>query len=605
MHLSGLIPEDIIGRVRDSADVVELVSRYVSLKKTGANYKGLCPFHKEKTPSFIVSPARQTFHCFGCGEGGTVFQFLMKTDRVSFPEAVRSLAKQANIDIPETRAAGPDQEANRDERSRLYEANRRAADFYARQLAGPMGKTARDYIKGRGISDAMVEHCCLGYSGESWDGLIKAASAAGIPPALLVKAGLVIERENASNCYDRFRNRLMFPIFDTQDRVIGFGARALGDDDVKYLNSPETVLFSKGRHLYGLNWARKPIIDSGRVVVVEGYTDVIMAHQHGCTNVVATLGTALTRDHIQSLRRLADRVDVVFDSDSAGQQAAERSMELFVNEGAGAFVGAGFDVRIATLGQDKDPCDLIAEHGPAAFTSAVDAGVDVFAQKVDIVSRRYDLTTVDGKTKALDEVLALLALVPNAVARELHTDALVKLLADKFRIDDAALRSRLAQMERRTRRGRGRAAEPAAAAPAFTPAERGVIEGILNAPDLAPVLFEELTRDDFENTQMGDLFERARELYEEHGTVDPAHLLGLLEDTEMASFVSGILSAEPRPGLDNVALDCRNALLRQRTQRQIREIQSKLRHAKDTGDEKLTDDLNTQYLKLQREVLAL
>ena len=603
--MSGLIPEDIISRIRDSADIVELVSRYVSLKKTGANYKGLCPFHKEKTPSFIVSPTRQTFHCFGCGEGGTVFQFLMKIDRVSFPEAVRSLAKQANIEIPETRATGPDQEARRDESARLYEANRRAADFYARQLAGPMGKAARGYIKDRGISDAMVEQCCLGYSGESWDGLINAASAARISPALLVKAGLAIEREGRSGCYDRFRNRLMFPIFDTQERVIGFGARTLGDDEVKYLNSPETAIFSKGRNLYGLNWARKSIVDTGRVIVVEGYTDVIMARQHGCINVVATLGTALTREHIQALRRFAHRVDVVFDSDSAGQHAAERSMELFVNEGAGEFVGAGFDVRIATLGQDKDPCDLIAEHGPAAFTSVVDAAVDVFTQKVNIVSRRYDLSMVDGKTKALDEVLALLALVPNAVARELHTDALVRLLADKFRIDDRALRSRLAQIERRTRRDRGRPAAQTASAPAFGAAERGVLEGILNAPDLAPVLFEELTPDDFESRQLGDLFARARELYEAHGAVNPSHMLAPLEDTEAASFVSGILTSEPRPGLESAALDCRNALLKRRTQNQIREIQNRLRHATDTGDEKLADDLNTQYLKLQREVLPL
>ena len=603
--MSGFIPEDIINRVRDSVDIVDVVSRHLSLKKTGANYKALCPFHKEKTPSFIVSPSRQTFHCFGCGKGGSVFHFVMAMDRISFPESVRMLAKEVHIEIPDTRRSGPEAEAAKDERTRLYEANRRAVDFFARMLGTSAGERAREYIAGRGITEEMVERCGLGYSPDSWDALITAAGAAGVSAALLSKAGLAVRREDGSGCYDRFRNRLMFPIFDTQDRVVGFGARAMVDDDVKYLNTPETPIFSKGRNLYGLNWARRSIVDTKRVAVVEGYTDVIMAHQHGVENVVATLGTALTRDHIRVLRRFAERVDVVFDSDAAGQRAAERSMELFVDEGAGDFVAAGLDVRIATVEAGKDPCDLIAERGPEVFAETLDRAVDVFTRKIDIASRRYDMATVEGKAKAVDEVLALVALVPNAVGRELRIDAAAALLSDSFGVGTGALRSRLAQIERRKRRGIPADEPPGRPAGPEDAAERSVIEALLVAPDVAPEVFDQLSADDFAGAGFRQLFEAARNLYEADGAVDVSRLLSRLADPDLGGFVSGVVNRPPRPGLESTGRDCIRALQKRRAQRKIRDIQKELEKAKTSGDEKRTDDLNAQYLSLQREVLAL
>jgi len=606
--LSGFIPEDIINRVRDSVDIVGLVSRYLSLKKAGASFKALCPFHKEKTPSFIVTPSRQTFKCFGCGKGGNVFHFVMAMDRVSFPEAVRTLAKEAGVEVPEARKPTPAQETARTERELLYDANRRAADFYAKTLASAAGQAAREYVEARGISDEMTERCCLGYSPDSWEALIRAAGSAGIATDVLCKAGLAIQRDDGS-CYDRFRDRLIFPIFDAQERVIGLGARTMGDSEVKYINTPETPIFSKGRNLYGLNWARKAIVDHKRAAVVEGYTDVIMAHQHGCMAVVATLGTALTREHIQVLRRFAERIDVVFDSDAAGQQAAERSMELFLNEGAGEFLAAGFDVRMAALEGGNDPCDLIAAQGADAFVKALDAGDDVVTRKIKIVSERYDASTVDGKTKAVDDVLGLVAVIPNAVGRQLTVDAAVRKLSDAFGLEDRVVRARLGQLERRTRRRPGAAEEPARAAVSYDPAELGVIEAILAVPDLAGRIFDEVAAGDFSNEALRSLFQMMKDAHDSDGTVHGEQLLGALQDTETASLVSGVLSAEPRTDVDQAGLDCVRALMKRRLHQRIQAVKKEIEAAKDRRHDDawaaLVTELNDLNTELQREVLAL
>ena len=584
-----------------------MASKYISLKKTGANFKALCPFHKEKTPSFTVSASRQTFKCFGCGKGGNAFHFVMEMDRVSFPEAVRSLAKEAGIEIPEARKPTPAQLEERDERALLYEANRRAADFFAKALASPAGEQARNYIEGRSISAQMVQTCCLGYSPDSWTALTSAAAAAGLSANILCRAGLAIERDDGS-CYDRFRNRLMFPIFDTQDRVIGFGARTMGDD-VKYLNTPETPIFNKGQNLYGLNWARKAIVDNKRVAVVEGYTDVIMAHQHGCMAVVATLGTALTRDHIHTLRRFAERVDVVFDSDTAGQQAAERSMELFVNEGAGEFIAAGFDVRIATIQGDKDPCDLIIAQGVSAFNDALDDATDVITRKIAIATGRNDIEAVDGKTQAVDEVLALAAVIPNAIGRQLAIDAAVRKLSDAFGLQDRVLRARLSQIERRSRRRTAPGDDAPPTNNSHDPAELGVIDAILTAPELAGRIFGEIEEDDFTSAMLRQLFKTMKDAYESDGTVHGEQLLGTLHDSEQASLVSGIMSTEPRPGGQHAGADCLLVLMKRRIRQRIRAVTKEIETAKTSGNEDtwivLTQELNDLHAKLEREVLAL
>ncbi len=359
------LPEQFIHQVQQATDIVELIGRYVTLRRRGKDHVGLCPFHQEKTPSFTVSPGKQMFKCFGCGVGGGVFQFVMLQQKVTFPEAVRLLAEQAGIPVPT--ADGPPTEAGMD-RGELVRLMRFAADFYREQLHRPAGAAALAYARKRQLTDESIERFELGAAPDAWDGLYRAARVAGFREKQLLAVGLVAQRDSGG-CYDRFRNRLMFPILDAAGRVIAFGGRALDEAQrAKYLNSPETVLFDKSSNLYGLQWARQPISRTGRVVVVEGYFDALMPAQAGMANVVATLGTALTDRHVRMLSRLASDVTLVFDSDTAGAAAAERGLELFIAQ--------EMHVRIGAVPDGKDPCDYVLSAGIEAFGELVDAAPD-------------------------------------------------------------------------------------------------------------------------------------------------------------------------------------------------------------------------------------
>ena len=327
----------------------------------------LCPFHAEKTPSFVVHPDRQFFRCYGCGKAGDVFAFVAEHEHVDFPEAVRIVAAMVGITVPEPsrERGGPSKEL----KTRLYELHRWAARFYAHQLAeADAGRVARDYLAGRHFDNETLEAWSIGYAPDAWEALGRAATRAKFTGRELLASGLVIARDGGEGYYDRFRHRVMFPIRDRQGRVIGFGARALGDSEVKYLNSPETPLFSKGRCLYGLDKARRAIADDGRVLIVEGYTDVLMCHQMGIETAVATLGTALTRDHVRRLQHYADRVTLVFDADAAGAAAAERALEIFLAQ--------QIHVRVATVPEGKDPCDYCLSSGADALRKVISDAPD-------------------------------------------------------------------------------------------------------------------------------------------------------------------------------------------------------------------------------------
>jgi DNA primase len=341
----GLIPQEIIEQVKDRTDILDVVSGYVTLSKAGQNFKGLCPFHSEKSPSFMVSPSRQIFHCFGCGTGGNAFTFVMKMEGTSFPETVRELARKAGIAVPEAaQGTRPSQDAGN--REKLEQLNETAQAWFAHNLAqAEAGREARLYLKERGMFEDTLEAFGFGYAPESWDGLLKHLLKTGYTLPDLLAAGLITTKEgagrnpkDASGYYDKFRGRVMFPIRDLRRKVIGFGGRILGEGMPKYLNSPETPLFSKSRALYLLEKAREAAGKTETLIIVEGYFDAIALHQAGITNVVATLGTALTPDHIRIIRRYATKAVLLFDPDEAGVRAALRTLDLFVDSGLGVKV---------------------------------------------------------------------------------------------------------------------------------------------------------------------------------------------------------------------------------------------------------------------------
>src|SRR5215470_5424411 len=426
----------ILDEIRAGVDVVDLVGRFVNLRKAGQNFKGLCPFHAEKTPSFMVNPKKGIFHCFGCGVGGDVFGFLMRQDRLSFPEAVRVLAKQAGVALPEDRGAS----AGDSGREELYRVMEAAAAFYVERLWSAGGERAREYLNKRGIASDVARRFGLGWAPEGWEtirGVLKQFSEDA-----LVAAGLLVTRDNKPGTYDRFRGRLLFAIRDLQGRVVAFGGRGFGDEQPKYLNSPETPLYSKGNLLYAADLARDTIREKNRALLVEGYVDCLMAHQHGFTETVAALGTAFTPAQLGVLRRYCEEVVTFFDADAAGQKAAERAAELLEPSEAGAAwsvnragtfeSGGAFRLKVALLPTGYDPDTFLREHGADGFTQRIVAARSLLAYALDrTISDPDGATGPRARSNAFARAALMLAKVADAEeAAGLSREAAAKLGVD-------------------------------------------------------------------------------------------------------------------------------------------------------------------------------
>jgi len=428
--LATFIPEETVTDIRNATNIVDVISEAVLLKKRGKDYVGLCPFHSEKTPSFTVSPAKQIFHCFGCATGGNVFSFLMKHEALTFPEAARRLAGQAGIDIP-VQAMSPEQRKHAGERDLLFEINQMAMDQFHRALMHPdRGGRAMAYLGERGITQETVETFNLGYAPDGWENLATFLARKGVPRSAVEKSGLVLPRRGGTGYYDRFRERIMFPICDGNRRVMGFGGRALGDGQPKYLNSPETPLYHKGRSLYGLPNARAACRESGTAYIVEGYFDFLSLYQNNIRNVVATLGTALTPEHIRILKGHAGKLVLVYDSDEAGVKAALRSIDLFMAEGV--------DARIIILPSGYDPDAYVMEFGSQAFLDAGSEASGVISFLVDSAIEKHGLS-VQGKLRIIEEMESPLSAIGDPIARSLY----VKNLAETLGIDESAILERI------------------------------------------------------------------------------------------------------------------------------------------------------------------
>jgi DNA primase len=437
-------------RIRSRVPLEELLRDYhIQLLPAGRKLKALCPFHAEKTPSFQVDVERQFYYCFGCQEGGDLFRFIQTLHQVDFPQAAEMLARRAGVPLEFEGGQAPGGEARHGRGTlELYDVLAAARDFYQKTLAEGAGRVAREYLKRRGIEPALWESFQLGFAPAESDALLRFLGRKGASPALLERAGLVKARQEGGH-YDYFRGRLMFPIADVQNRVVGFGARTLGDDVPKYLNTPKTAIFDKSQVLYGLSQARTGIRREGRIAIVEGYTDAIMAHQAGLDFFVASLGTAFTRENARRLGRIAPRVLLLFDGDDAGLRATERSLELLVAE--------NLDVRIYTVTDGKDPCDAILTLGAEEFRRRFEAeSVGIFEFKWRRTVGRADAAEPAIRARALDEFLDLLARIPNVVARKLY----LRQFAERVGVAEEEIERRLKEVARRSLSGR-RDASPA------------------------------------------------------------------------------------------------------------------------------------------------
>lgn len=476
------LPADIKDEIRRRVDLVDLVAGHVTLKKAGRYYKGLCPFHQEKTPSFYVDREKGLWHCYGCQKGGDIFSFVMETGNLAFNEAVEVLARRAGVQLERS----PEAAKQASERDRMYRALEAAAVFFREQLAHSVrGKAAREYTERRGVDAPTAERFRLGCAPNAWDELLRGLGNKGFPPALLEKAGLAQLRQGGDGHFDLFRHRLMFPIVDLQDRVVGFGGRALDGSEPKYLNSRETPVFAKGRTLYALNWARDEIRKQDEIVVVEGNMDVLTAHQFGITNAVASLGTALTAEQVLTMKRLAARAVIVYDADAAGQAAMERAMALFEE--------ADLPVRVAVL-PAGDPDEFLRKQGAEAFRRLVERALPVFEYQMATAAARHDTAAVEGKVRIVDELIPALAAVLNPVRQAEY----IRLLAERFAVSEDAVRQRL-RRQRRGSRAAGTAPEAvvADADRARRQAERLLLHLMVHETTWRAPIAERLTADEF------------------------------------------------------------------------------------------------------------
>ena len=404
--------DELIEEIRTNNDIVDVISKYVTLKRSGRNFFGLCPFHKEKSPSFAVSPDKQIFHCFGCGAGGNVIHFISKIEGLDFKDTLELLANRANIELPTLENSEDDKTARL--KSKVYEINKIAAEFYHENLYKPTSKMAQEYIKKRKLDNRTLKAFLIGYAG-NFNELYLLLKQKGFTEEEMLASSLVKRTDNGGYM-DSFRKRLMFPIQDVRERVIAFGGRVLDDSKPKYINSPENIVYSKGRNLFGLNVAKKH--DTKRIIIVEGYMDAISLYQRGITNVVASLGTAMTESQGRLLRRHSEQVILGYDADGAGQAAILRGMEILQN--------LGCDIRVLQIEGAKDPDEYVLKYGPERFQRCVDNSISLVEFKVKVLLKELNIENTNDKIKFLNEIAKILSKITNQIEREIYVDKIAR-----------------------------------------------------------------------------------------------------------------------------------------------------------------------------------
>lgn len=596
--MSRQIPEEIIQEIRDRTDIVEVVSSYLPLKRSGANNQGLCPFHSEKTPSFNVNSTRQIFHCFGCGVGGNVFTFLMRMEGLAFPEAVRRLGEKAGVEVPDEQMT-PAEEQRRQEREKLARVNEVAADFYHQLLLdGDEAAPARRYLRQRGFDAEAVRFFKLGYAPEQWDGLAKHLKQKGFEQkAIRDQLGLTRPGKEGREDYDLFRKRLMIPIHDIRDQAVAFGGRVLDDSLPKYINSPESPIYHKSRILYGLNGAREAMRRENAGIVVEGYFDQMALHRAGFENSVATCGTALTPEHVKLLKRYTDRLLLLFDQDKAGRQAILRAMEVLLP--------AGFSVAVVKLEEGADPDSFLVEHGNEKMKARLDEAQPVLEYYIDLTLEQCG-DSVEGRARAVEAIAGKLSLLQSDIEKDLY----IKAVSERTGLDASLLRSRSVAQQKPVPEARP-AKAPVSAPP--NKAASKIPDAVLKAQEnmlrlllgrLVPVTVVDV--ESIEELFPGEGFRVIAELivnlFDDGQEVDSGRLHAKLDPAGMellATLESGsseYLDEDP----DEIFAGCRITTKRYFYKCQSEKLKIMMDQALQDGDTNLWSELQKDYIGLKK-----
>jgi len=579
-----MIPKELIEEIRNKSDIVKVISEYVQLRKRGKNYLGLCPFHSEKDASFTVSPEKQFFHCFGCNEGGNAFAFIMKMENIGFAEAVDELGTKIGIAVPKVSKSGP----NKNLKDQLYKIMELAAKYYQDSFS----ETAQAYLTKRKISEETRKVFKLGFAPQGWDNLLKHLVSRGVDPKLIEKTGLILAREGKNGYYDRFRNRLIFSIMDQRGRAVAFGGRALGDEEPKYLNSPDTAIYHKGETLFGLNLSKNNIKQSKTAVMVEGNFDLITPYQAGITNIVATMGTALTTQQCKLLARYCETVIVAYDADAAGGIAAERSVELLRKQ--------GLRVAIANLAGAKDPDELIISQGLAAFKKCLETALPFVEFKIKRILLRHNIAEIESKARALREVSEILSREQDGFIQKEYA----KVAADLLRTDIDTI---LAEINRRThypgnsKRYLSRKV-PEKPAAKSAQAEKNIISLVAQNLESLNYIKTQLTIEDFllpETKAIAELLF----LQEFEVEQNPAHfLMENLADESAKKLLSGLLVSDHLSQDDKtneILNDCLEVIKQSRQKNKIESIKLAIKEAEKAGK---TNEVEKLLFALKSEI---
>ncbi len=590
---NGFFPEEKVSEIRDRASILEVVSDYINLKKAGKHYKGLCPFHSEKTPSFMVNEEKQIFHCFGCGAGGDVFTFLMKVGNFSFPQAVEELAKRYGVRLP-SRELSPAKKKEMAKREILFQINQMASEYFHdllyRQREGDEG---RRYLSQRGLSEKIIKEHRLGYSLERWDGLVQHLQEKKVSLELAWELGLIFPKKR-EGWYDGFRGRILFPIFDLHQRVVGFGGRLIREGEPKYLNSPESSIYHKGEILYGLQVAKGYIPEKDCVIIAEGYFDLLTLHQFGLKHNVATLGTALTAQHVRILKRYTKNLITVFDADEAGIKASLRALPLFLEEEV-----AG---KTVLLPEGEDPDEFLRKGNLEDFEERVIHAVPLIDFFFEWLMKTHDIKSIDGKVKVAEEGMALIDKIPNKIRKNFYT----KTLAEKLDLPESLLMERL----RSSPKDRIKAEEDLkkrSVERSFPKSEEMVVRLMIHHPEMIPAITKEGILREFESPVLQKMAEGLEGLYQKRGRLDLTEALGCFEEdlkerlSEFA-FQESDLKAGDR---EKILKDCIQKIRKKKLKKDEGEILKRIKEAEKQKGEKGLDDLLMERQELTKRGRAL
>ncbi|MFH1397809.1 MAG: DNA primase [Candidatus Omnitrophota bacterium] len=563
----GRIPENILDDILNKTDIVSLISSYIPLKRAGRNFRASCPFHHEKTPSFMVSSDKQIYHCFGCAAGGNAFNFLMQYDRLDFPEAVELLAEKAGIALPKK-----EEHKGGGFTTQLYKVNESAGLFYENILHSSLGLHSRQYLINRGIKQETAKLFKLGYAPDGWDNLMNNLRGKGINLSLIEKCGLILNKEDGGY-YDRFRNRIIFPIFDLKSRILGFGARVMDASVPKYINSPETPVYIKGKNLYGLNLSKEDIARDDFAVVVEGYLDFMIPYQEGVRNIVASLGTALTPEQARLIRRYTSNVVMVYDSDTAGQMATIRSLDIFIDE--------GMNVKVASLPQGFDPDSFVRKSGVEDFKSRINAAENLFDYKLRVLKSSNSIKDAEGKARICSLMLPTINRFKNAILRSEY----LKKLAQELKVNESALAEEIKKIkEDNTYLGINQDDKSKIG---VHPTEKLLIKLMLEEEEFISRIKGELEPQDFQDERTARIVSLMFNLVSEGKVVEINSLVNSLSNDAASKVVceSMFLPEIPLQDKEKVVDDCIRRMKSKKAIIKRERLQAAIKTAQNSGDE--------------------